>query len=240
MGCIPGWAPSTSCRSSRWPTPPASRRRGRPCWSLATPTPAGRPTTLGVPCFLYGMERTLPDVRRGAFATLAPDTGSTVPHPTAGATAVGARGVLIAYNVWIEAAGPDRRPADEVEGVARTLAAGMRRPGLRTLGLAVGEGAQVSCNVVDPDRVPLDRGLRRRRPRCGGAGVHRAQGRTGRTPAGVRARSRAPSRDGVSSGCAPRTPSSSAWDPAGADRTSAGPGEPSAYDAAAARRCMAR
>ncbi len=110
---------------------------------------------LGVPCFLYGMERTLPDVRRGAFTTLAPDTGSTVPHPTAGATAVGARGVLIAYNVWIEAAGPDRRPADEVEGVARTLAAGMRRPGLRTLGLAVGEGAQVSCNVVDPDRVPL-------------------------------------------------------------------------------------
>ena len=33
----------------------------------------------------------LPEVRRGAFTTLAPDTGPPAPHPTAGATAVGAR-----------------------------------------------------------------------------------------------------------------------------------------------------
>ncbi len=110
---------------------------------------------LGVPCFRYGPERSLPDVRRGAFTTLTPDTGPTVPHPTAGATAVGARTVLIAYNVWIAAAGPDGPPPDGVVAVARALAADMRRPGLRTLGLAVAGGAQVSCNVVDPAAVPL-------------------------------------------------------------------------------------
>jgi glutamate formiminotransferase len=110
---------------------------------------------LGVPCFLYGPERTLPDVRRGAFTTIAPDTGPNTPHPTAGATAVGARPVLIAYNVWIAAAGPDRSSHEQVVAVARDVAARMRRPGLRTLGLAVGDGAQVSCNLVDPDRITL-------------------------------------------------------------------------------------
>ena len=35
------------------------------------------------------------------------------------------------------------------------MARSLRRPGLRTLGLAVGGGAQVSCNVVDPSRVTL-------------------------------------------------------------------------------------
>jgi glutamate formiminotransferase / 5-formyltetrahydrofolate cyclo-ligase len=109
---------------------------------------------LGVPCFRYGSERTLPEVRRGAFTTLAPDTGPPVPHPTAGATAVGARPVLVAYNVWI-AAGPDGPDPDGVVAVARELAVRTRRPGLRTLGLAVDAGAQVSCNVVDPDRIPL-------------------------------------------------------------------------------------
>ena len=38
---------------------------------------------LGVPCFLYGPERSLPDVRRTAFDSLAPDVGPPKPHPTA-------------------------------------------------------------------------------------------------------------------------------------------------------------
>ena len=113
-------------------------------------------TSLGVPCFRYGPERSLPDVRRGAFTTLAPDTGPPAPHPTAGATAVGARDVLIAYNVWI-GADPDGGGLthDEVVAVAKRLAGQLRRPGLRTLGLAVGGAAQVSCNVVDPGLVTL-------------------------------------------------------------------------------------
>ena len=39
--------------------------------------------------------------------------------------------------------------------MARSLAARLRRPGLRTLGLAVDGGAQVSCNVVDHRQVTL-------------------------------------------------------------------------------------
>ncbi|MGD0879942.1 MAG: glutamate formiminotransferase [Acidimicrobiales bacterium] len=110
--------------------------------------------TLGVPCFLYGPERSLPDIRRGAFTVLSPDTGPPSPHPTAGATAVGARTVLIAYNVWIGGAEQGAR-SDHVAAVARLLASMLRRPGLRTLGLAVDGGAQVSCNLVDPDAITL-------------------------------------------------------------------------------------
>lgn len=110
-------------------------------------------SVLGVPCFLYGPERTLPEVRRNAYRTVLPDTGPPRPHPTAGSMAVGARRVLVAYNVWIAGDGPAGPPAGDV---ARELATALRRPGLRTLGLTVAAGAQVSCNLVDPVRVPLD------------------------------------------------------------------------------------
>ena len=96
---------------------------------------------LGVPCFLYGPERSLPDVRRQAWHLLLPDVGPDRPHPTAGSCAVGARPVLVAYNVWLA----DGNGAD-----ARRVAAAVRRPGLRTLGLVVGGRPQVSCNLTDP------------------------------------------------------------------------------------------
>jgi glutamate formiminotransferase / 5-formyltetrahydrofolate cyclo-ligase len=102
----------------------------------------------GVPCFLYGPERSLPDVRRTAFASLPPDVGPATPHPTAGATAVGSRSVLVAYNVRIDP--PDLR-------VAQWLARTCRGPGIRALGLQVGEGVQVSMNLIDPEEVgPAD------------------------------------------------------------------------------------
>ena len=96
---------------------------------------------LGLPCFLYGPERALPDVRRGAFTTLAPDTGPRQPHPSAGAVAVGARPVLVAYNLWIDATVED----------ARRIASEIRGPALRALGLQVGHGVQVSCNLIQPE-----------------------------------------------------------------------------------------
>ena len=104
---------------------------------------------LGVPCFLYGPERSLPDVRRHAFTGLGPDTGPSVAHPTAGAICVGARPVLVAYNVWL---------ADEVDvAMARRVAREIRSPALRALGLDVGCRAQVSMNLVDPYRLgPAD------------------------------------------------------------------------------------
>ena len=101
---------------------------------------------LAVPCFLYGPERALPDVRRGAFVSLGPDVGPTSPHPTAGACAVGARAVLVAYNVWLA-------PGVGVD-VARTAAAALRQPGVvRALGMDVGGRAQVSCNLLAAEDV---------------------------------------------------------------------------------------
>jgi glutamate formiminotransferase len=103
---------------------------------------------LEVPCFRYGPERSLPEVRRTAFGALAPDTGPHRPHPTAGAIAVGARPVLVAYNLWL--AEPD---LDAAHRVARSI----RSPEVRALGLAVGEHVQVSMNLVDPHAVgPAD------------------------------------------------------------------------------------
>ncbi len=96
---------------------------------------------LALPCFLYGSERTLPDVRRQAFTTLAPDSGPPRPHPTAGAVAVGARPLLVAYNLWLVQ--PDL-------ALARRIAQAVRGPGVRALGLAVGEAVQVSMNLIDP------------------------------------------------------------------------------------------
>ncbi len=103
---------------------------------------------LHVPCFLYGPERTLPEVRRDAFRALAPDTGPPEPHETAGAIAVGVRPVLVAYNVWLVA--EPGQPGIDVLGVARTVAASLRGPHLRALGLAAGPGAQVSMNLLAP------------------------------------------------------------------------------------------
>jgi glutamate formiminotransferase len=104
---------------------------------------------LDVPCFLYGPERALPAVRREAFRTLLPDTGPPRPHPTAGAMCVGARPVLVAYNLWL-AAGTSLE-------TARQVAAAVRGPSVRALGLDVGGTKQVSLNLVEPMSVtPAD------------------------------------------------------------------------------------
>lgn len=100
---------------------------------------------LGLSCFIYGPERTLPDVRRRAFSSLAPDTGPNRPDPRRGGCAVGARSVLVAYNVWLGGRG--------ALIAARRIAGEMRSASVRTLGLDVGGRAQVSFNLIDPERV---------------------------------------------------------------------------------------
>jgi glutamate formiminotransferase / 5-formyltetrahydrofolate cyclo-ligase len=103
---------------------------------------------LELPCFVYGPERTLPELRREAFRALEPAGGPAWPHPTAGATAVGARPPLVAYNMWLVE--PDL-------ALARMIAAEVRSPHVRALGLEVGGHAQVSCNLIDPlDVGPAD------------------------------------------------------------------------------------
>jgi glutamate formiminotransferase / 5-formyltetrahydrofolate cyclo-ligase len=100
--------------------------------------------TFGVPSFLYGplpggLLRTLPQVRRHAFSSIPPEFGPGQPHPTAGATAVGARTALVAYNVWVSS------PA-----VAHHVVPLVRGPLVRTLAFQVGDRAQVSCNLIEP------------------------------------------------------------------------------------------
>jgi glutamate formiminotransferase len=96
---------------------------------------------LQIPVFLYGPERTLPDIRRGAFTVLQPDLGPSQPHPTAGAVAVGARELMLAWNLWLSEPDLD---------LAKSIASSIRGPGVRALGLQVGDEVQVSMNLVDP------------------------------------------------------------------------------------------
>lgn len=96
---------------------------------------------LGVPAFLYGAERTLPDIRRNAWQGLSPDAGPDRPHPSAGAVCVGARDVLVAYNVWLEGADI---------ALTKRIASQVRTDAVRTLGLQVGNLTQVSMNLVSP------------------------------------------------------------------------------------------
>jgi glutamate formiminotransferase len=96
---------------------------------------------LRVPAFRYGADGpTLPEVRRTARGRR-PDDGGPLPHPTAGAVAVGARGVLVAYNVVL---------AEVDLGRARAVASAVRGPTVRALGMRVGDEVQVSMNLVRP------------------------------------------------------------------------------------------
>ncbi len=96
-----------------------------------------------VPCFFYGPERSLPEIRRTAWSELRPDTGPDRPHPLLGACCVGVRPVLVAYNIVVEA------PL----AVARVIAAELRGPGIRALGLPLGDEVQVSFNLTDPHAI---------------------------------------------------------------------------------------
>ncbi len=96
---------------------------------------------LNVPSFLYGTERTLPDIRRNAWTSLLPDVGPHVPHPAAGAMCVGVREPLVAYNLWLEAVDL---------AATRRIASAVRTASIRTLGLQVGAFTQVSVNLIQP------------------------------------------------------------------------------------------
>ena len=83
---------------------------------------------------------------------LEPDRGPAEPHPSAGATLVGARPPLVAFNLELDTPNPE---------VARAVAESLResgggRKGVRAIGLPWHEGrSQVSVNVHDPYSVTL-------------------------------------------------------------------------------------
>ena len=114
--------------------------------ALRDDTAAWLATTFDLPIFLYGplrdgSSRSLPEVRRGAFRTLTPDLGPEIPDAKWGASALGARGVLVAWNLWVRGISLD-------EGKA--IATAVRRPEVRALAFSVGAFTQISCNLIAP------------------------------------------------------------------------------------------
>jgi glutamate formiminotransferase len=124
-----------------------------------------------VPCFLYEEAATRPerknlaDVRRGQFEGLkkeigtnpakTPDFGPNHIHPTAGATAVGARFFLIAFNVNL--ATNDIATAKKIAKAVRFSSGGYRY--IKAMGFEIKEKdiVQVSMNVVNYRGTPLFR-----------------------------------------------------------------------------------
>jgi glutamate formiminotransferase len=88
-----------------------------------------------------------PGAPRLAPGPLAPDLGGPGPHPTAGATAVGAREVLVAYNV--DLAGADLDLARRIATAVRERDGGL--PAVRAMGVALEARGlvQVSMNLLD-------------------------------------------------------------------------------------------
>lgn len=115
----------------------------------------------GIPVYFYGAASSRPDraeladVRRGQFERLRelatsdparrPDIGGPELHPTAGASAIGARKFLVAYNLYLDK--PD-------VGAARTIARAIRASGgglagVKAMGVMVKGRAQISMNITD-------------------------------------------------------------------------------------------
>jgi glutamate formiminotransferase len=123
-----------------------------------------------VPIYLYEeaastpMRRNLEDIRRGEFEGLTakmqqpewkPDFGPSTPHATAGASAIGARMPLIAYNINLA--------TDRLE-VARKIAAGVRMSSggyrfVKAMGIALEDRGivQVSMNLTNYEKTPIFR-----------------------------------------------------------------------------------
>ena len=131
------------------------------CVSLARNCGGKIGRSLGIPVYFYGHAARdarrggLPDIRRGGFEGLVerdrqarpPDAGPGEVHVSAGATAVGVRDILVAFNVNLD--------TDDVR-IVRAIATSVREkdgglPGVRALGLLLPGRhlAQVSMNLTD-------------------------------------------------------------------------------------------
>src|SRR3982074_1558026 len=122
-----------------------------------------------IPVYLYeaaaasAERQNLENVRRGQFegirAEIAtnparrPDFGEAQVHPTAGATVVGARKFLIAYNVFLNT--PNVDVAKKIAKAVRFSTGGMRF--VKGAGFLVRGLAQVSMNLTDFEQTPVHR-----------------------------------------------------------------------------------
>jgi len=119
-----------------------------------------------IPVYLYARAATrperesLPDLRKGQFEGLRerigrdpaadPDFGPKRIHPTAAATAIGARPFLVAYNIYLDTG--EVAAAKDIARLIRTSSGGL--PAVQASGFEVGGKAQVSMNLLDIDVTP--------------------------------------------------------------------------------------
>jgi len=120
-----------------------------------------------IPIYFYEAAASRPDralleqVRQGQFeglrelvlrdAARRPDLGGPELHPTAGASAVGARKFLIAYNLYLER--PDVTAARAIAKALRASSGGL--DGVKAMGVLVHGRAQVSLNITDFRLTPV-------------------------------------------------------------------------------------
>ncbi len=125
---------------------------------------------LGIPVYLYEAAATRPErqnlahIRRGEYETLkhaiqtdperAPDFGPPKLGP-AGAVAIGARDILIAFNVYLNT--DDVRIAQRIARAVRHANGGLRY--VKALGMSVKGQAQVSMNLTNYRRTPIFRAV---------------------------------------------------------------------------------
>jgi glutamate formiminotransferase / 5-formyltetrahydrofolate cyclo-ligase len=140
------------------------------CVALARQLGQEVASRFSLPIFLYeeaaaaAHRHNLEDVRRGEFEGLAvrlrdpqwkPDFGPAVPHASGGASVVGARMPLIAYNINLGT--PDVEIAKKIARAIRHSNGGFRH--VKAMGVLLEERsvAQVSINMTDYKRTPLHR-----------------------------------------------------------------------------------
>jgi len=121
----------------------------------------------GVPVYYYEAAAARPDrasveeIRRDQFeglrdavrkdASRRPDVGGPGLHPTAGAFAVGARRLLITYNIYLDSG--EVATARAIAKEMRASGAGMRA--VKTMGALVHGRAQLSLNISDYEATPI-------------------------------------------------------------------------------------
>jgi glutamate formiminotransferase len=123
----------------------------------------------GIPVYLYEAAAATPErqnlenIRRGQFEGIRdeiatnparrPDFGDPRVHPTAGATVVGARKFLVAYNIFLNTA--DIAIAKKIARAVRFSTGGLRY--VKAAGFLVRGMAQVSMNLTDFEQTPVHR-----------------------------------------------------------------------------------
>ena len=138
------------------------------CVALARDTASAVSERFGIPVFLYEGAATRPsrtnlaDIRRGQFEGLAarlatpewaPDFGPPRPHPTAGATVIGARMPLVAYNINLDT---DRLDvAKKIAAAVRFSSGGLRYVKAMGISLADRSLVQVSMNLTNVEHTPI-------------------------------------------------------------------------------------